>query len=99
MNPCVPSADVLRGCRERVDAVRREREVPATEGINEVRTLERRGRLLRRIVGVEEGPAGEETDRLCYGGLEKATVPRVRAAVRGESLAKGEEGGEPSETL
>jgi hypothetical protein len=83
MDPCMPPADVLRGRRKRVDAVRRKGEMTAAERIDEVRTLERRGRLVGWVVGVEEGTTREQTYGLRYGGLEEAAILRVRAAMGG----------------
>lgn len=40
-----------------------------------------------------EGPFGEQADGLGHGGLERATMGRVRSPVGGDSLAQHEEFG------
>jgi hypothetical protein len=92
----VSPAEVCRGCRERVVAVRREGEVSATEGIDEVRAPQRGGGLFGRIMLVYEGTAREETDRLRHGRLQEAAKLRMRRAVCGQDLAESEESGDCS---
>jgi hypothetical protein len=96
VDPCMSPADVLRRCRERVLAVRRESEVAAAEGIDEVWTSQRRRGFFWGVIGVEEWAARQKANCLRYGGLEETAERRMRAAMGRKSLAKGEKGGEPS---
>lgn len=65
----------------------------AAERIDNVWTLEGRRGLLRRV-GTEEGAARQKANGLRHGGLEETTELRMRAAMSGQGLTEGEEGGQ-----
>jgi hypothetical protein len=86
----MPPALILGGRGKRIIAICREGKVAAAERIDQVWALEGRGWLLGRLV-VQERTARQQTDGLRDRGLEQTAELRMRAAMRGQSLAKCEE--------
>lgn len=100
MDPTVRAGWIERRGREGVLVVCGICKSARRERVDEVwrgwfyRWVERGGVILEGGgAGRGERLGGEQTNGLGYGRLEKAAIRGVRAAVRGEDLAVGEEGG------
>lgn len=81
--PSMSPADVLRGRRKRIFAVRGKGKVTATERVNGVWAFRRGGGLLWSIVASTKRAARQETDCLRYCWLEETAELRVCASMGG----------------